>query len=581
MKKLNLIILFCIVLSTFTQAQIPPQAFNYSAVARNVSGVPIANSTIGIQISILKTSTVGAVQYSENHFVNTDAYGLFNLIIGAGAVQSGSMSTINWSADNYYLKVGMDANGGTNFLTMGITQLLSVPYALHAATADSIIGGVAGFSGNYNDLTNLPILAPIATSGDYNDLTNQPVSISSISSGGDTLYLSNGQTFISSASFSGNYNDLTNQPTNVSSFTNDAGYVTTLNDDDPTNEIQQLSVSATGDTLYLQNGGFIIIPGISSANLPAQFAIVSTVNASSISGSTAISGGSISSNGGSSISSKGVVWSTNSGPSISNNFGITNEGSGISSYTSYISGLLPNTGYYLRAYATNAVGTSYGNEIYFITNNVVGSIFTNPGLGVNFDGYQYPSVVLGNGQEWITENLRTSKYANGDSIPNVSDNVEWSNLTSGAWSYYNNNSQYESSYGKLYNWYAVADSRNVCPNGWHVPSNMEWTILTDYLGGESVAGGKLKEIGTIHWATPNFAGNESGLTLLPSGSRNLYGYFEYIDNNFIGSSGLFWSSTEHTDQYRAWRRHVSNAEIHISPDVNFKTTGFSLRCVKN
>jgi uncharacterized protein (TIGR02145 family) len=525
MKRLNLFIVFCFIISTYSQSQIPPQAFNYSAVARNAAGVPIATSTIGIQVSILKTSTLGPVQYSENHFVNTDAYGLFNLIIGAGAVQSGSISTINWSADNYYLKVGMDVTGGTNFLTMGTTQLLSVPYALHAATADSIIGGSLGFSGNYNDLTN--------------------------------------------------------QPTNVSAFTNDAGYVTTLNDDDPTNEIQQLSVSATGDTLYLQNGGFIIIPGISSANLPAQFAIVSTVNASSISGSTAISGGSISSNGGSSISSKGVVWSTNSGPSISNNLGITNEGSGISSYTSYISGLLPNTGYYLRAYATNAVGTSYGNEIYFITNNVVGSIFTNPGLGVNFDGYQYPSVVLGNGQEWITENLRTSKYANGDSIPNVSDNVEWSNLTSGAWSYYNNNSQYESSYGKLYNWYAVADSRNVCPNGWHVPSNMEWTILTDYLGGESVAGGKLKEIGTIHWATPNFAGNESGLTLLPSGSRNLYGYFEYIDNNFIGSSGLFWSSTEHTDQYGAWRRHVSNAEIHISPDVNFKTTGFSLRCVKN
>jgi hypothetical protein len=102
MKKINLLIVFCLAILSYSQAQIPPQAFNYSAVARNSAGVPIATSTIGIQVSILKTSTLGPVQYSENHFVNTDAYGLFNLIIGAGAVQSGSISTINWSADNYY-----------------------------------------------------------------------------------------------------------------------------------------------------------------------------------------------------------------------------------------------------------------------------------------------------------------------------------------------------------------------------------------------------------------------------------------------------------------------------------------------
>jgi hypothetical protein len=105
------------------------------------------------------------------------------------------MATIDWSNDNYYLKVGMDVAGGTNFLTMGTTQLLSVPYALHAATADSIVGGVNGFSGDYNDLTNQPSLSPVATSGDYIDLINQPVTISSVSSAGDTLYLSNGQLF--------------------------------------------------------------------------------------------------------------------------------------------------------------------------------------------------------------------------------------------------------------------------------------------------------------------------------------------------------------------------------------------------
>jgi hypothetical protein len=205
MKKITLLSTFCFLLLTLlVKAQTPPNAFNYSAVARNAAGQPIATVTIGIQITILKTSPTGASQYSENHFVNTDAFGLFNLIIGAGAIQSGSMATIDWSNDNYYMKVGMDATGGTNFLTMGTTQLLSVPYALHSKTADSITGG----------------------------------------------------------SFSGNYNDLVNTPVNISDFNNDAGYIT--------NENQQLSVSLLGDTLFLQNGGYVIIPGISAANTPAS-----------------------------------------------------------------------------------------------------------------------------------------------------------------------------------------------------------------------------------------------------------------------------------------------------------------------
>jgi hypothetical protein len=147
MKKISLLLLFCVALLTTAHAQIPPTAFNYSAVARNAAGDPIATSTIGIQITILKTTPTGASQYMENHFVNTDAFGLFNLVIGAGAAQSGNMASIDWSNDNYYLKVGMDANGGTSFVTMGTTQLLSVPYALYAKSAGSVTGNNG--SGNF------------------------------------------------------------------------------------------------------------------------------------------------------------------------------------------------------------------------------------------------------------------------------------------------------------------------------------------------------------------------------------------------------------------------------------------------
>ena len=165
MKKLSLLLicLFLLNVAGFTQA--PPQAFNYSAVARNASNNPIANTTIGIQISILKNSpTTGTVMYKENHFINTDQFGLFNLTVGSGAVQSGSMTSIDWSADNYYLKVGMDATGGSNFVTMGTTQLLSVPYALYAKTA-----------GNSNDRDTSP--------------TNE---LQTLSVRNDTIFLSNG-----------------------------------------------------------------------------------------------------------------------------------------------------------------------------------------------------------------------------------------------------------------------------------------------------------------------------------------------------------------------------------------------------
>ncbi len=141
MKRIFTIATVCFsLIAVVCQAQIPPQFFNYSAVARDATGIPIVNTTIGIQTSIRQTSSVGSVIYQENHVVLTDQFGLFNLIIGAGDIQNGSMAAITWSSDNYYLEVGMDVNGGTSFLTMGTTQLLSVPYALHASTADSVIG---------------------------------------------------------------------------------------------------------------------------------------------------------------------------------------------------------------------------------------------------------------------------------------------------------------------------------------------------------------------------------------------------------------------------------------------------------
>jgi hypothetical protein len=307
MKKITLLSTLCFLLLTLVvNAQTPPNAFNYSAVARNAAGQPIATTTIGIQVNILKTSPTGASQYSENHFVNTDAYGLFNLVIGAGAVQSGSMATIDWSNDNYYLKVGMDAAGGTNFLTMGTTQLLSVPYAMYAKSAGSVSGG----------------------SG---------ITITSVSTAGDTLYLSNGQTFVAGG-----------------------------------------------------NGG-----GTGALVLPA----ITTNAVTAITSNSATFGGDISNANGNQIMERGVVYSTTPNPTLNSNKIVIGNGIGTFDTISALSYdyphiLNPNTTYYVRAYAVTENNISaYGNEVSFTTLSV-GQ--TGPGGGIVFfnkgntnGGWQY------------------------------------------------------------------------------------------------------------------------------------------------------------------------------------------------
>jgi hypothetical protein len=185
LRPAQCITLCFLLLTLVVNAQTPPNAFNYSAVARNAAGQPIATTTIGIQVTILKTSPTGASQYSENHFVNTDAYGLFNLVIGAGAVQSGSMATIDWSNDNYFLKVGMDAAGSTNFLTMGTTQLLSVPYALYAKSAGTVSGGVNETDPVFSASVAVGISAADTTN--WNNKQNQLTAGSNITITGNTI----------------------------------------------------------------------------------------------------------------------------------------------------------------------------------------------------------------------------------------------------------------------------------------------------------------------------------------------------------------------------------------------------------
>ncbi len=218
-------------------------------------------------------------------------------------------------------------------------------------------------------------------------------------------------------------------------------------------------------------------------------------------------------------------------------------------------------------------------------------------LGLEFgsiidqEGNQYATFVIGD-QEWMAENLRTTSYANGDPIPNVTDQSQWSNLTTGAWAHYNNDSQYENPYGKLYNWYTVNDSRNVCPTGWHVPSDAEWSTLVNYLdpnanGGfnfPNTAGGKMKSVGIQFWESPNTdATNESGFSGLPGGARNNGGVF--YGSGFLGS---WWSSTAGTEVVLgnvildiAWILELNYSGGDVYRSSFSQAGGLSVRCLKD
>jgi uncharacterized protein (TIGR02145 family) len=188
----------------------------------------------------------------------------------------------------------------------------------------------------------------------------------------------------------------------------------------------------------------------------------------------------------------------------------------------------------------------------------------------DIEGNVYKTIQIGT-QTWMAENLKTTKYRNGDPITNVTAIMDWNDLTTGAYCWYNNDISNKATYGALYNWYAVTDSRNIAPSGWHVPTNDEMHTLMNYLGGLVAEGGKLKETGTTHWASPNNgASNETGFTALPGGGL-LATSFDGIE-----FSGRWWFSTQYLSYSYLYMSSVDGYLL-IASGGN----GFSVRCVKD
>ncbi|MCC5916940.1 MAG: fibrobacter succinogenes major paralogous domain-containing protein [Cryomorphaceae bacterium] len=312
---------------------------------------------------------------------------------------------------------------------------------------------------------------------------------------------------------------------------------------------------------------------------------LTTMPVTDVTDTSASSGGNITTDDGVAIIERGVCWSTSTNPTIEDSK--TSDGTGAGDYVSSITGLSPNTKYYVRAYATNNNGTGYGNAVSFTTDedSPVGNFgsFTDPR-----DGAMYKTIIIGD-QEWFAENLKflpsvfrsnmnssTSPryYVYGYNGINVTEAKATSNFNT---------------YGVLYNWPAAVSGsasstsnpsgiRGACPQGWHLPSREEWEQLIDYLGGGSQAGGKLKEEGTAHWNSPNTnANNESWFTGLPGGFRSSTIGFQHLR-----SYGYWWSTTDQNlgndEAYNQVLFHNSSNSV---GQFHLKESGYSIRCVKD
>ena len=510
MKKL---IIAFILLSTLVTAQVPNK-MSFQTVVRNSLGKLVVNKSIGVRLSILKTTSTGSAVYVETHSKTSNVNGLLTLEVGTGTVTSGNFSSINWSQGPYFLKTEMDVNGGTSYTITGVTEFVSVPYALNSKNSDNALTA--------NSVKTVANGANVGDMNYWNGTTWVPLNAGAE---GQTLTFCSGKpTWTIGGVCPGTITTL-----NCSTATN----IGTLTENAAASVVTSV-ISYTGGNGGTHNGQIVTSTGVTGLTATLQAGSFANGNGSltyTITGIPATSGTAsftLNIGGNSCILSRSVVNTQNPGINF----------------------------------------TSIGTPIGSFQNNVT-----------DIEGNSYKTVQIGT-QVWMAENLKTSKYNDGTIIPNITDSTQWSNLTTSAWSYFKNDAANNAKYGKLYNWYAISlttnSNKNVCPIGWHVPTNAEWTTLRDYLGGEIVAGGKMKEVGTINWNSPNQnTTNLSLFTALPGGYR-------WIDGNYdgLGKSGNWWSSSEY-DEFQAWGIPLFNSNNTFYLGEGNKKAGCSIRCLKN
>jgi uncharacterized protein (TIGR02145 family) len=728
---LIILLLFCAT-SLFAQA---PEKFSYQAVVRNASNALVSNAPVGLRVSILQGSASGNAEYVETHTATTNANGLLTVEIGGGTVQQGVFTGIDWANGLYFLKTETDPNGGDDYIITSVQQLLSVPYAFYAKEAGN------GFSGDYNDLTNKPTIpqsvGELTNDANYITMDSVPTNVSAYTNDAGYITLEQvpaqenadwnaiegaAQILNKPELFSGDYNDLINKPTiptvptNVSAFNNDAGYLTSY--------IEQQILTISNDTIFLTGGSFVKLPtteesdttemvallaqmeqlqrpsvstlsvnnvsyneayltgrlfnsgiywisdcgfcwstaqnptlannhitaasdlgtfGLNLTNLDAgttyyvrayatnsagttygeqlsftttsaTLPMVTTDMVSYITTTTAMCGGDVISDEGATVTARGVCWSTTQNPTVNDNH--TTDGSGTGSFISSINGLTSGTTYYVRAYATNSQGIAYGEQRSFTT-----AYYSNfcPGTPTvtDHEGNVYNTVQIG-GQCWTRENLRTTTSPSTGTYLIPAAGIGSTHTGKQAFWYNNDPATYAPmNYGLLYNWNAAVDTfntaygetsvntssgnavfvtfsghrRGICPEGWHLPSDAEWTTLTNYVGSQSeyvcesnttyIAKALASEAGWDSFSGECYPGDQSVTANNASGFGAVpAGFCCGSSFDYAGFGTYFWSATQNSG-YDAYYRDV----YYINPYVNRynggKNYGFSVRCLRD
>lgn len=296
--------------------------------------------------------------------------------------------------------------------------------------------------------------------------------------------------------------------------------------------------------------------------------VVTTISASSMTTTSVICGGIVTDDDSLSIIERGVCYSTSQNPTIDNTKILSAGQNG--KFDCNLTGLTINGTYYVKAYTKKNSGITYGNEIKFTTDPL--NVSDN-------DGNTYNVIRIGT-QLWMKENLRTTKYQDGTSIPNNSSDVSWVNQKNGAYCWYYNYIPNKDKYGALYNYIAVVDARNICPKGWHIPTDAEWSILIKYIGGLNNAN-KLKD--STLWQQNNLNDNNStGFSALPSGRRVIFLNTSFNDDvrfEYIGTLTNFWSYNWY-DETNAWAYSIVSTNI-IYRYYECKWNGYSVRCIRD
>ncbi len=720
------------VLCILTIAQVP-KSFNYQAIPRNGSGGTYPDQDMKGRFSILEGSLTGTPVYVETFSAKTSTLGILNLQVGQGTLVSGSLAKIDWGSNSYFLKVEIDVTGGTGYVEMGTTQLLSVPYALYAQNADTAdtyfendpvftlhpsagisSGNISDWSeahgwGNHALIGYVPGTRTLTINGTALDLSdNRSWSVGTVTSVGlslPSIFSVSGSPITTSGTLNAS---LASQTANLIFASPDGGsgnpsFRVLVAADIPNLDWSKITsgkpttisgygitdaIATTGNQTIAGDKTFSsTIIGNISGNAGTVTNGVYTTGNQSINGTKSfnnIIGGSISGNAG--TVTNGVYTTGNQsingtktfnniiGGSISGNAGTVTNGvyttgnqtiAGTKTFTGITTVLTPvnSTDAATKAYVDEvkailfrttdpsdllAAGASVSDLLAagvsiidllaagvsiadFLAAGVSVSdllaagaslsdllaagasvsdllaagvsfiVLFNAGVGVgaleqngvtsqeltdagligtisDIDENSYKWVKIGT-QIWMAENLKTTKYDDGTDISNLTLNADWlaedgTAGHNGAYCWHNND-EANKTYGALYNWYAVANTSLLCPSDWHVPSDEEWTTLTTYLGGESVAGGKLKETGNVHWNSPNTgATNESGFTAFPGGRRQ-NGMF---DN--LRSYSFLWSATAYTDTWARFRG-ISGNDVSIYNSVMIDKNGFTVRCLKD